>query len=162
MEQEQQIQKSPMQLERRRSELPSPMQANKEKGLSVFAGLPAASDMYLQQWAATLAAAFPKIEPEFWAVCVKLIRRDGLSEQRLRYIAEKLCREWRYPTMQIADILDVDKKFKVWSYREFYKEFRTTEVEGYCIIEERASDGTIQFCATVDAERAGIKIMRKF
>lgn len=161
MDKEMQAQQSPMLLEQRKLVSPLQMQEN-NGGVSVYSGMPPASDTYIQQWAATMAAAFPRVEPEFWAVCTKIIRRDGLSEQRLRYIAEMFCREWKYPTMQIADILSKDKKVKIWTYREFYKEFRSTMVDGYCIIEERASDGTIQFCATADAERAGLKIMQKF
>ena len=137
-------------------------QADEPRGLSVFAAFPPAQDTDIKQWTAKMAAAFPNVRTEFWAVAVSYIRRDGLSRERLQYIADTLCRGWKYPTLQIADILSVDKQIKIWSYGEFVKEFKTDRVSGYCILADKGRDDRIQFALTAEAERAGLKIMRSF
>jgi hypothetical protein len=140
----------------------SQMQNSQTYNLSVWRQEPPATPEYIQQWMATLGAAFPNTRPEFWAIVGKMVRKDGLSRKRLAYIGETLCRTWKYPTLQVADILSIDKTIKIWHYYEFVKEFKTTNVSGYCILKQRASDGRIQFCVTADAETAGLEIQQKF
>ena len=153
------LQKQPVQPN---SESLSLMQKPQTNSLSIWRNEPPADPEYIKTWMATLGAAFPQCRPEFWAIVGKMVRKDGLSQKRLAHIADTLCREWKYPTMQIADILQIDKQVKIWHYSEFVKEFRTTAVSGYCILKERASDGRIQFAVTSDAEAAGIEIQQKF
>lgn len=109
-----------------------------------------------------MQAAFPQVKPEFWAMVGKIIRKDGISQARLAYIAETLCREWKYPTMQIADILNIDRAVKIWGYREFVQQFYTDRVEGYCILKTKGRDGLIQFANTQEAKLAGLEILREF
>ena len=134
---------------------------NEQQGISLFAGEQPASNEYLQQWAASLAAAFPNCKPEFWAMVVRVVRKDGLGVGRLNYIFETLCRGWKYPTLQIADVLDIDRQVKIYSYNEFVREFRTDYVAGFSILEEPGRDGRIQFARTADAKQAGLKIKRE-
>lgn len=145
-----------------REQRPSVLCSQTQNKLSLFAGEPPADAEYIQQWVATLAAAFPDAKSEFWVIVAKIVRKDQLSRNRLSYIAEKLCREWRYPTLQIADILAIDRQVEIIPYREFYKRFGTTAVQGYCILEEKDESGSIQYCVTADAERAGLRIYKKY
>lgn len=109
-----------------------------------------------------MQAAFPQVKPEFWAMLAKVIRKDGISQARLAYIAETLFRTWKYPTLQIADVLNIDKAVKIWGYSEFVKTFYTDRVEGYCILKEKGRDGRIQFALTEQAKCAGLEILREF
>ena len=152
----------PMQQPQHDLELRSQMPSSQQNTLSIWRNEPPATPEYLQTWTATLSAAFPNTRPEFWAIVGKMVYKDGLSQKRLAYIAERLCREWRYPTLQIADILSIDKSIKIWQYSEFINKFKTTRVSGYCILKERARDGRIQFCITEDAKAAGLEIQEEF
>lgn len=133
-----------------------------EQGISVFAQYPPATDARLREFGATMAACFPQMPKEFWIVVGRMIKKDGLSMQRLNYIQDTLLRTHRYPTLTMSDILNCDKYCKVYSHREFYKTFGTDWVKGYCILKQRGSDGEIQIACTAEAEGAGIEIERRF
>ena len=92
----------------------------------------------------------------------RMIKKDGLSMQRLNYIQDTLLRTHRYPTLLMSDILNCDRLCKVYSHRAFYREFGTDWVRGYCVLKQRASDGEIQIACTVEAEAAGLEIERRF
>ena len=136
----------------------SQMQNNE---ISVFASEQPAEPQYIQQWVAVMAAAFPQMRAEFWTICSKMVRKEKLSQKRLAYIGDTMCKEWHYPTMTIADIFNIDKMVRIWQYSDFLAHFRTDYVAGYCILKERARDGRIQFCVTEDAKAIGLEIERE-
>lgn len=91
-----------------------------------------------------------------------MIKKEGMSLQRLLYIQDTLLRTHRYPTLLMSDILNCDKYCKIYSSNQMLKEFGTDRVQGYCILKQRASDGRIQFACTADAQAAGLEIERTF
>ena len=133
-----------------------------EQGISVFAQYPPATDARLREFGATMAACFPQQPKEFWIVLGRMIKKDGLSMQRLSYIQDTLLRTHRYPTLLISDILNCDKYCKIYTQKEMVKEFGTDWVKGYCILKQRATDGRVQFACTAEAEAAGLEIERRF
>ena len=133
-----------------------------EQGVSIFANYPPATDERLREFGATMAACFPQQPKEFWIVAGRMIKKEGMSLQRLLYIQDTLLRTHRYPTLLMSDILNCDKYCKIYSSNQMLKEFGTDRVQGYCILKQRASDGRIQFACTADAQAAGLEIERTF
>ena len=132
-----------------------------EQGVSIFAKYQPATPERIAEWMATMTACFPQMGREFWIIAGKMVRKDGLSMQRLNYIQDTLLRTHRYPTLTMADVLNCDRYCKIWSYSEFVREFHSTRAEGYCILKERGRDGKIQFAPTQEAEMAGLEIQER-
>lgn len=129
--------------------------------ISVFATQPPATIEEASGFTTTLAMLFPQMPTEFWGAAAKYLYKEGFSKERLDYITDYLVKHHSYPTLTIADILGVDKMAKVWTYGAFYKEFGTTEKEGYCILEQRGPDGGIQYANTNLAKQLGLAIKRE-
>lgn len=67
---------------------------------------------------AKMQVIFPKLEKEFFIILTERILKNKFTEQRLKDSISYLIDNFKYQTPSIADIINFDKKVKLYSYNE--------------------------------------------
>lgn len=125
--------------------------------VSIFAAQPPATAQQIKGFVEQLSIRYPHLPIPFWTAVADDVARQGFSYERLTYMFNNIINGKKI--YDISDVLSIDKKVKILSYREYYKQFGTTEVvAGYCKLKQRTPDGYVQYCLQADAMAAGLEI----
>lgn len=72
----------------------------------------------IAQESAKIQVAFPKLDKLFFTVLTERLIKNGFTENRLRDAIGYLLDNFKYQTPTIADIINFDKKIKIYSHHE--------------------------------------------
>lgn len=89
--------------------------------ISVLSGKKA-TNIQIAQSVKKLAVAFPNMKAEFFNLLAERINKSGMSAKRLEYAVNYVLDNFQYSHLNIADIMSLDVKCKVYSYKEMCTE----------------------------------------
>ncbi|MCL1936858.1 MAG: hypothetical protein FWF52_00475 [Candidatus Azobacteroides sp.] len=70
---------------------------------------------------AKLCAAFPKMEQGFWSILTERIVVNNFTKKRMRDAVGYVLDNFRYKELNISDIIQFDKRIKLYSYYDVYR-----------------------------------------
>ena len=89
--------------------------------ISIFTGQQA-SNVQVVTTIAKLSIAFPDMKKDFFDLLTEQIIKSEISSKRLEYALNNILNTFRYKQLNIADLLSIDIKCKVYSYSEMLNE----------------------------------------
>lgn len=89
--------------------------------ISIYHGETVTNDCLIMQ-IGRLKTVFPTTKPEFFAILSERVIANGFTEERLKDAVNKLIDNFRYKDLNIADIVGFDKRQKLYTWQEVYKE----------------------------------------
>lgn len=91
-----------------------------KKDLSVFSMGNLASLDEIKNAVKKLQICFPKTEPAFFSILVERILKNSWTSSRLNFAINYVIDNHHYNFINIADIIDVDKKIRLLTYNQLY------------------------------------------
>lgn len=77
-----------------------------------------ANPTIIAQQSAKIQVAFPNLDKLFFTILTERVIKNGFTEQRLKDATEYLIDNFKYPKPSIAEIINFDKKLKLYSHNE--------------------------------------------
>lgn len=77
-----------------------------------------ANPTIIAQQSAKIQVAFPSLDKLFFTILTERVIKNGFTEQRLKDATEYLIDNFKYPKPSIAEIINFDKKLKLYSHNE--------------------------------------------
>lgn len=77
-----------------------------------------ASPTIIAQQSAKIQVSFPNLDKLFFTILTERVIKNGFTEQRLKDATEYLIDNFKYPKPSIAEIINFDKKLKLYSHNE--------------------------------------------
>lgn len=90
----------------------------------IFALRPPASEEDIAKTVRLLAAAFPKLSPDTWALLSYRFAALGFSKEKLNYIlhvaldTDELIKEYQYDRLSVPNFVSIKRPMKLYSYDE--------------------------------------------
>ena len=94
-----------------------------------------------EQATTRLGIAFPRMKSEFFILLTEFLIKDGFTKERLRDAVNHVIANFQYKELNISDIIQFDKKIKLYAYREV-TEMVTSHKASFEDFERRVIDGT--------------------